>query len=361
MAHEVFISYSNKDAAVAEAVCTELEAKGIQCWMAPRNIVSGTKYSQSIINGITESQLMVVVYSSHANESDHVVAEIDRAYNKRIPIIPFRIEDVPLSPDLEYYLSTSQWLDAFDGQTKPHLERLVETVRLLLKKTGSLPKPAPMPQPKPRGNPGTVAAGSSMVTPAKSSRAPWLIAGLMAVVAFVLVGVLIIALIVFAIQKTHSNASLANGNNTAVPSPATTNPSARETIQRRPDAVETELMRRARKAILDAEISGDTKALNGLLRQDFRTRRPNDQILSKEQLISEVDSGLFEGLQVSDRSKVSVTVDDPRAAGSGGLMSLIRISYLDQGRTMTEVRRDMTIFVKENDRLVAIGNRWTKE
>jgi hypothetical protein len=47
MAHEVFISYSQKDAAVAEAVCAELEAKGIQCWIAPRHIVSGTKYSQS--------------------------------------------------------------------------------------------------------------------------------------------------------------------------------------------------------------------------------------------------------------------------------------------------------------------------
>jgi hypothetical protein len=360
MAHEVFISYSKKDAAVAEAVCAELEAKGIQCWMAPRNIVSGTKYSQSIINGITQSQLMVVVYSANANESNHVVAEIDRAYNKRIPIIPFRIEDVPLSPDLEYYLSTSHWFDAFDGQTKQHLERLVETVRLLLKKTGSLPKPPPMPQANPSGGLKTVASGSSPATPARASKAPWVIAGLTAVVALVVVGVLIIALIIFATRKTNSNASLTNGNNGAVPSPAT-NSSSREIIQRRLDAVETELLRRARKAILDAEISGDTKALESLLRQDFRTRRPNDQILNREQLISEVNSGLFEGLQVSDRSKVNVTVDDPRAAGSGGLISVIRISYLDQGRTMTEVRRDMTIFVKESDRLIAISNRWTKE
>jgi len=34
---------------VAEAVCAELEARGIECWIAPRNIVSGTKYSHSII------------------------------------------------------------------------------------------------------------------------------------------------------------------------------------------------------------------------------------------------------------------------------------------------------------------------
>ena len=34
---------------MAEAVCAELEARGIECWIAPRNIVSGTKYSHSII------------------------------------------------------------------------------------------------------------------------------------------------------------------------------------------------------------------------------------------------------------------------------------------------------------------------
>ncbi|MEK6280029.1 MAG: TIR domain-containing protein [Acidobacteriota bacterium] len=353
MAHDVFISYSTKDAAVADAVCAGLEARGIRCWIAPRNIVSGTKYSQSIINAITQSPLMVVIYSSHANESNHVVAEIDRAYNKRIPIIPFRIENVPLSADLEYYLSTSQWLDALKGPPQEHLERLIETVRLLLKKTGSLPKPAPSPR--------SIPPSGQITRASKSSRTPWLIAGLLAAFSFLVVAVLVIGIIVVVTRNRNSNESLANSNPASSPSPSA-NPNIRETINRRMDTVEAELMRRARKAILDAQISGDKKTLDSLLRQDFKTRRPDNQILDKQQLMSEVDSGnLIEGLRVPDRRKVTVTVENARGAGNYILSSVVKISYLDGGQLYTQVRHDFTVFVKENDRFVATINRWTTD
>jgi hypothetical protein len=120
-------------------------------------------------------------------------------------------------------------------------------------------------------------------------------------------------------------------------------------------------MRRARKAILDAELSGDKVALGRLLSQDFRTRRPDDQILNKAQLLGEMDRGLFEGLKVPDRSKVSVVVDDPRPLRNLGLMSRVKISYSDGGRMITEVRRDLTLFSKEGNQLVATVNRWTRE
>jgi hypothetical protein len=346
LAHDVFISYAKKDAAVADAVCADLEANGIQCWIAPRNIVSGTKYSQAIINGITQSQLMVLIYSAGANESNHVVAEIDRAYNKRIPIIPFRIEDVPLSTDLEYYLSTSQWLDAQDGPLQKHLPHLVETVRLLLKKTDSLPAlPSPRPVPpvtKPR------------------SKLPWIIAGAGALLAVALAAVLVIGLVVVAIKNSSSKTP----DNHAPPDngPVAPRSSPEPSQGGRVAAVETELLRRARKAILDAEVSGDKKALDGLLRQDFKTRRPDDQILTKEQVMGELDSGqMIEGLKVPDRSKVTIAVDSASSIGDLGLMSLVKITYEAEGRTVTEVRRDITVFAKEGDHFVATVNRWSKE
>jgi TIR domain-containing protein/uncharacterized protein DUF4440 len=346
MAHDVFISHSKKDAAIAEAICAELEAKGIQCWIAPRNIVSGTKYSVSIMQGITQSQLMVVVYSAGANESNHVLAEIDRAYNKRIPIVPFRIEDFPLSEDLEYYLSTSQWFDAQQGPMQGHLERLVETVRSLLKKTGSLPS-RPPPKPVPPIPPA----------PVRSSKAPWIIAGAVALLALGFVAVLAAGLIMFVLRNTNSRPP-DDGNISISPTPISTQGGQGARVA----AVETELLRRARKAILDAEISGDTKALASLLRQDFKTRRPNDQILTREEVIREVESGqVIEGLRVPDRTKVTVVVEDARPVANMGLMSLVKISYLDQGRVITEVRRDLTVFVKENDRFVATVNRWSNQ
>ena len=39
MAHDVFVSYSHHDKAQADAVCATLEAKGIRCWIAPRDVI----------------------------------------------------------------------------------------------------------------------------------------------------------------------------------------------------------------------------------------------------------------------------------------------------------------------------------
>jgi Transposase IS66 family/TIR domain len=45
---DVFISYSHKDAAAAKAACAALEAERVRCWIAPRDIVPGAKWSASI-------------------------------------------------------------------------------------------------------------------------------------------------------------------------------------------------------------------------------------------------------------------------------------------------------------------------
>ena len=34
MAHDVFISYSTKDKVIADAICANLENRGIRCWIA---------------------------------------------------------------------------------------------------------------------------------------------------------------------------------------------------------------------------------------------------------------------------------------------------------------------------------------
>ena len=41
MAHDAFISYSSKDKTIADAVCARLEARGIRCWIAPRDVRPG--------------------------------------------------------------------------------------------------------------------------------------------------------------------------------------------------------------------------------------------------------------------------------------------------------------------------------
>lgn len=132
MAHDVFISYSTKDKTIAEVMCATLESKGIRCWIAPRDIVPGRDWTESIIDAIASSRVMVLLFSSNSNESPDVKREVDSAVNEQIIIIPFRIENVSLSKSLQYYLRTTHWLDALTPPIEKHLQTLVEKVRQLL-------------------------------------------------------------------------------------------------------------------------------------------------------------------------------------------------------------------------------------
>jgi len=103
MAHDVFVSYSNKDKNVADAVCSTLESNGIRCWIAPRDITPGAPFAESIIDGIKGSKVFVLIFSSNSNQSNQVIKEVDRAVHHGLVIIPLRLEDVPMSKQLDFH------------------------------------------------------------------------------------------------------------------------------------------------------------------------------------------------------------------------------------------------------------------
>lgn len=134
MGHDVFISYSTKDKPTADAVCATLEAKGVRCWIAPRDILPGMDWGESLVEGIKRCRVMVLVFSSHANASPQIKREVERAVSKGVPIIPFRIEEVLPTRSLEYFISTPHWMDAMSPPLERHLEKLADVVRTLLSK-----------------------------------------------------------------------------------------------------------------------------------------------------------------------------------------------------------------------------------
>ncbi len=129
---DVFISYASEDKATADAACAALEAAGVGCWIAPRNIVPGMKYGEAIVDAVGDIKIMVIVFSSYANASPFVEREVERAVSRGIPVIPMRIENVDMSKSLKFFLSASQWLDAMTPPLKQHLAVLVASVRALL-------------------------------------------------------------------------------------------------------------------------------------------------------------------------------------------------------------------------------------
>lgn len=132
MEHDVFISYSSIDKDAANAVCSILEDNQINCWMAPRNITPGVPFAEAIIDGIKSSKVLVLIYSSSSNNSTQVIREVDRAVHIGLPVINLRLEDVPLSKQLEYYISNVHWLDAMTSPLDQHIIQLSTVVKMLL-------------------------------------------------------------------------------------------------------------------------------------------------------------------------------------------------------------------------------------
>jgi len=138
-ARDVFVSYSQADRECAFRLVAHLESRGIGVWVAPRDISPAADWAEAIIEAISGSRLMVLVFSAHCNGSPQVRREVERAVHREIPILPFRIEDVLPARSLEYFLSTPHWLDAFPPPREPHFERATTHIESLLRGPAAAP------------------------------------------------------------------------------------------------------------------------------------------------------------------------------------------------------------------------------
>lgn len=135
--HLVFISYSTVDSAEALLVCKMLEDAGIRCWIAPRDIPPGRDWIKTLTEAISSSSVFVLITSEHAIESREVLAEIKLASQEGIPMIPYRIRNVPLSKSFEYLLGLTQWMDAWTPPREVHAPKLITAVNSLLQRSCS--------------------------------------------------------------------------------------------------------------------------------------------------------------------------------------------------------------------------------
>lgn len=118
-----FLSYASHDRAFADLLCKKLEKHGVRVWYAPRDVKG--PYAAAIARAIEESTHFVVLLSKNSVISEHVLNEVDLAFQKlpkKIRFKPIRIDASPLSPSMNYYLSRQHWMDAHG----PNLEQRFE-------------------------------------------------------------------------------------------------------------------------------------------------------------------------------------------------------------------------------------------
>ncbi len=139
----VFVSYSQPDRDTALDIVSHLENHDMPCWVAPRDVAPGAEWAEQIVEAIARARVMVLVFSSSANGSPQVRREVERAVHRRVRVLPFRVEDVPPSRSLEYFLSSQHWLDAFPPPMGPHYARLTAYVQTLLASPPASADPPP--------------------------------------------------------------------------------------------------------------------------------------------------------------------------------------------------------------------------
>jgi len=132
VAHDVFISYSDHDRGIADAVCTALEANGIRCWIDHRDVLPGANWGHSIECAICDSRILVLVLSSYANDSKYVPGEVQTAHEEGKQILPFRIDGVKLSGVLRLLLSSIECVKAVTLPMEQHMERLCRAASAMI-------------------------------------------------------------------------------------------------------------------------------------------------------------------------------------------------------------------------------------
>src|SRR5260370_42670095 len=94
MSHDVFISHSSADKRAADAACAVLEARGIKCWVAPRDPRPDSDWGESVITAIEQSRSMLLLLSTQANSSPQILREMKRPGSRELIVIPVRLGTV---------------------------------------------------------------------------------------------------------------------------------------------------------------------------------------------------------------------------------------------------------------------------
>ncbi len=134
--YDVFISHSPKDRAASDedkpsayAICRHLEAEGIRCWIAPRDVTLGQDCLEQTSVAVEQSRIVVLVVSSESLASKQAEDEFQMALKAAKTIIPVRMEYVDLKGSFGEQLSVLSWLDAVDQPFENWAKELVDRVR----------------------------------------------------------------------------------------------------------------------------------------------------------------------------------------------------------------------------------------
>jgi hypothetical protein len=101
--YSTFISYSTKDQDVADRLHSDLQKKGVRCWLATEDLKIGDKFRTRIDESIRVHDTLLLILSERSIASRWVDDEVESALgrerrDRKLVLFPIRIDDTVMGP-----------------------------------------------------------------------------------------------------------------------------------------------------------------------------------------------------------------------------------------------------------------------
>lgn len=145
----IFISYAHKDSKVVMPIIEGLTNANYRVWY-DEGIEAGSEWPENVASHITKSEVVLILLSNHALDSQNCIREIHFSIKKRKKILVVYLEELELSDGMDMQLSPLQAMFVYKFKT---LETFIEklcTANILLpcNVNGKAEKKAIVSQPK---------------------------------------------------------------------------------------------------------------------------------------------------------------------------------------------------------------------
>ena len=144
MSHDVFISYSRKDIAIANRICEVFDKYGISYFIDLEGIGGGYEFPAVLAEAILDCRVVLFLASENSYNSKFTNAELTFAFNEKPKnsILPYIIDGSTMPPALRFIFSS---INRRTIKTHPIETTLVEDMLRLLGR--QMPQPVVNPQP----------------------------------------------------------------------------------------------------------------------------------------------------------------------------------------------------------------------
>lgn len=126
--YDVYICCSTKDAEIAKDICGYLEANGIRCWIANRDIGIGELWAEKIREAIRNSSVFMILCSAHCYHSSECSNELGLASNLLKPILAIMLDKAEMEAEFLYYLRPQNGIDYTSHDCQPNILKAVGSI-----------------------------------------------------------------------------------------------------------------------------------------------------------------------------------------------------------------------------------------